>query len=148
MTDRIRASDQDRESVVSALRQAYSEGRLTLDEFEERTSAAYMAKTWGELRALTADLPVQPVLDAGSLPAPAQPPIPQVPGPQPGQAAEPVPSLPARPAGASRPFGRLLPAVFIWTALAAAAGIKQVAVILGVIFVCLLIGRLASSPRQ
>ena len=46
MTDRpIRASDKERESVVDVLRDAYTEGRLTLDEFEERTSAAYASRT-------------------------------------------------------------------------------------------------------
>ncbi len=66
MTDRpIRASDQERESVVSVLRDAFTDGRLTYDEFEERTAAAYAAKTWTELRALTSDLPVQPLFGAG-----------------------------------------------------------------------------------
>jgi hypothetical protein len=37
----IRASDQDREQVVEILRGQYTEGRLTLEEFDERTSAAY-----------------------------------------------------------------------------------------------------------
>ena len=47
MTDRpIRASDREREDVVDVLREAYTDGRLTLDEFEERTSAAYASKTW------------------------------------------------------------------------------------------------------
>ena len=50
MTDRsIRASDKERETVVDVLRDAYTDGRLTLDEFDERTSAAYSAKTWAEL---------------------------------------------------------------------------------------------------
>ena len=65
MTDRpIRASDKERESVVDVLRDAYTDGRLTLEEFEERTSAAYASKTWTDLRELTADLPVEPVLGA------------------------------------------------------------------------------------
>src|ERR1700730_10439412 len=65
MTDRpIRASDRERESVVDVLRDAFTDGRLTLEEFEERTSAAYAARTWGDLRELTGDLPVEPVLGA------------------------------------------------------------------------------------
>ena len=32
-------------------------GRLSLDEFAERTDAVYSAQTWSELGALTADLP-------------------------------------------------------------------------------------------
>ena len=43
----IRASDVDREVVVATLRDAYTAGRLTLEEFDERTSAAYASKTWG-----------------------------------------------------------------------------------------------------
>jgi Domain of unknown function (DUF1707) len=53
----IRASDSDRESIVEILRQAYTEGRLDLTEFDERTTAAYAARTWAQLRELTRDLP-------------------------------------------------------------------------------------------
>jgi hypothetical protein len=60
--DPIRASDSDREVVVAALREAYTAGRLTLDEFDERMTAAYASKTWGDLRLLTVDLPSQPIL--------------------------------------------------------------------------------------
>jgi hypothetical protein len=60
--DPIRASDADREVVVDALRDAFTAGRLTLDEFEERMSAAWASRTWGDLRQLTTDLPSQPLL--------------------------------------------------------------------------------------
>jgi Domain of unknown function (DUF1707)/Cell wall-active antibiotics response 4TMS YvqF len=53
----IRAADADREAVVERLQGAASEGRLDLEEFEERMAAAYRAKTFGELAPLTADLP-------------------------------------------------------------------------------------------
>lgn len=53
----IRASDDDREAVVSRLRDATVEGRLTNDEFEQRVGAAYEAKTTGELQAIMSDLP-------------------------------------------------------------------------------------------
>ena len=59
----IRASDADREHVVEILREAYSAGRLTLEEFDERTTTAFAAKTWGGLRALTRDLPQQARLE-------------------------------------------------------------------------------------
>lgn len=62
----LRASDADRDATVEALRQAHAEGRLDLDEFEERVGVAYRAKTYGELAAVLRDLPV-----AG--PAPARP---------------------------------------------------------------------------
>ena len=54
----VRASDADRERIVEQLRQHTAEGRLTMDEFEQRMSAAYAAKTYGDLTQLTRDLPV------------------------------------------------------------------------------------------
>jgi hypothetical protein len=53
----IRASDADRERTVAVLQQEVGTGRLTLDEFAERSSAAYRARLLGELAALTRDLP-------------------------------------------------------------------------------------------
>lgn len=55
---RMRASDQDRENAVELLREAYAAGRLTREELDERSDAAYSARTWGELADLTFDLPV------------------------------------------------------------------------------------------
>ena len=57
MDDRMRASDADREALTARLRDHYAEGRLTQDELDERVSAALGAKTFGELRTLTTDLP-------------------------------------------------------------------------------------------
>jgi hypothetical protein len=57
--DAMRASDEDREKVVSALQEQVGLGRLTLPEFEERSTAAYAATTIGDLRKLTADLPIE-----------------------------------------------------------------------------------------
>jgi hypothetical protein len=122
--DPIRASDADREVVVDALREAFSEGRLTLDEFDERMSAAYASKTWGELRELTVDLPVQPLLGADvpgrQLPAlPAPPPwhVPDDRLPEPDQDSEPV-EQPAASGRPRRPVGIFVP-VLIWTLLVA-----------------------------
>ena len=53
----LRAADADRDAVVERLQAAASEGRLDLEEFEERMTAAYRARTFGELAPLTADLP-------------------------------------------------------------------------------------------
>ena len=58
MNPSIRASDADRERVVELLRQHSAEGRITSEEFDERMSAAYAAKTMGALSELTSDLPV------------------------------------------------------------------------------------------
>ena len=53
----IRASQADRERTVGALQREVGTGRLTLDEFAERSTEAYEARTLGELSALTRDLP-------------------------------------------------------------------------------------------
>lgn len=53
----VRASDADREAVVARLQVAVGEGRLDLDEFEQRATAAYAALTRAELDLLLADLP-------------------------------------------------------------------------------------------
>lgn len=53
----LRASDADRERVATALRDALAEGRLDVEEFEERLAAAYRARTYRELEPLIRDLP-------------------------------------------------------------------------------------------
>jgi hypothetical protein len=66
MNDRIRISDADREQVAARLREHYAEGRLNSDELEERISATFSAKTYGDLRRVMADLPEPaPVPDYG-----------------------------------------------------------------------------------
>jgi hypothetical protein len=54
----LRASNVDRERVAEVLRTAAAEGRLDLDELDERLAAAYAAKTYADLVPLTHDLPV------------------------------------------------------------------------------------------
>ncbi|MEX2972363.1 DUF1707 domain-containing protein [Streptomyces sp. C184] len=61
----LRASDADRERVAEILRDAVAEGRLAMEEFDERLEATYRARTYGELEPLTADLPA-----AAAAPAP------------------------------------------------------------------------------
>ncbi|MFI6520584.1 DUF1707 domain-containing protein [Spirillospora sp. NPDC050679] len=66
----VRASDAEREAVVERLRIASVEGRLTFEELTERSEAAYVAVTRGDLERITADLPA---LGApGARPAPVQ----------------------------------------------------------------------------
>jgi hypothetical protein len=114
----IRASDVDREVVVATLRDAYTAGRLTLEEFDERTSAAYASKTWGELRKLTEDLPSQPVLGS------------DVPGRRLPSAVVPSAALPSHPERSNgtvppvrhRPRAiAFLPIVTLWLVLALAS---------------------------
>lgn len=62
MTDELpemRASDAERERIADVLRDALAEGRLGLDEFQERLDVAYRARTRGELVPLVRDLPKQ-----------------------------------------------------------------------------------------
>lgn len=54
----VRASDEDREQLISELNEHLVAGRLDTDELERRVQAAYEARTTGELDALRSDLPV------------------------------------------------------------------------------------------
>ena len=55
--DRIRVSDRDREQATVRLRDSFAQGRLTREELDERITAALNARTVGDLRRVTADLP-------------------------------------------------------------------------------------------
>ncbi|MFC0864725.1 DUF1707 domain-containing protein [Sphaerimonospora cavernae] len=65
-TPEMRASDGDRDRVAAALREHVAEGRLTVDEFNDRLEQVYRSRTYGELAKLTADLPE---IDLHTLPA-------------------------------------------------------------------------------
>jgi len=54
----MRASDSDREKIASRLRDAHAEGRLSINEFQDRLDALYEAQTYGELEPLVRDIPV------------------------------------------------------------------------------------------
>lgn len=120
--DPIRASDVDRDAVVATLRDAYTAGRLTLDEFDERMAGAYASKTWGDLRKLTIDLPTQPILgtDVPGRRLPSEGTLPTHP-PRPAPAPAPVPETPQPLQPQQRrggPIGILVP-VAIWLLLVA-----------------------------
>ena len=70
---RLRISDADRHQVAEILRTAAGEGRIDLEELDERLEATYAARTYADLVPITADLPVQ---RPGRSPAPrsTQPP--------------------------------------------------------------------------
>jgi hypothetical protein len=53
----MRASDSDRERAAEALREAAAEGRLDLEELNQRLDLVFAAKTYAELEPVTADLP-------------------------------------------------------------------------------------------
>jgi Domain of unknown function (DUF1707) len=62
------AGSADRERAVGVLRAAFTEGRLTEDELNDRVARAYAARTYGELWALIADLPTGPLPYPNALP--------------------------------------------------------------------------------
>jgi hypothetical protein len=74
----LRASDADRERVAEVLRAAAGEGRLDLDEVDERLHAVYTAKTYADLEPVLKDLPARSTTPV---------PLDGVP-PQPGEVAE------------------------------------------------------------
>jgi hypothetical protein len=53
----FRAGDADRDRVAEVLRQAAGDGRLTLDELDERLNRTFAARTYAELALVTRDLP-------------------------------------------------------------------------------------------
>lgn len=64
----LRISDSDRHKVAEVLREAAAEGRIDVEELEERLEATYAAKTYGDLVPITIDLPGHPQ-GAGGTPA-------------------------------------------------------------------------------
>jgi Domain of unknown function (DUF1707) len=56
-SEELRVSDGERDRVVELLKEHTAQGRLSLEELEERTGAAYAAKTRRQLQPLTQDLP-------------------------------------------------------------------------------------------
>jgi hypothetical protein len=68
----VRISDADRERAAARLQEALAEGRITLDELEERLAVVYAARYEADLLPPFADLPGGPVLPASTAtPAPA-----------------------------------------------------------------------------
>jgi Domain of unknown function (DUF1707) len=114
--DHLRIGNADRERVVRQLNDAFAEGRLDVHELDERVAAAYAAKTFADLRPLTADLPL------GTPPAPRWPGEPSRP-PAPAQAADVAPRAAGRPPAAYRPFlGIFAINVVIWGVVSLANG--------------------------
>jgi len=66
----LRISDSDRDRAAEVLREAHAEGRISIDELDERLTSVYNAKTFADLVPVTRDLPA--IRDAAAAPAPAR----------------------------------------------------------------------------
>ena len=128
----IRASDVDREVVVATLRDAYTAGRLTLEEFDERTTTAFAAKTWGGLRALTRDLPQQARLE--------------VPRPEPEIKPAQDKLLPVAAGPPRRRVSPMLPILVIWLGIALTA--REPFAFVPVLVILFMLLRLATRPTR
>ena len=74
----IRVSDADRDQAIAELSEHFQAGRLTQEEFEERSGRALQARTGDDLAALFTDLPgrdtvpvPRPAVRCSALAAPA-----------------------------------------------------------------------------
>lgn len=114
----LRVGDAERDEVVSALHEHFAQGRLDREELDERVTAALHARTVGDLRAVTSDLPAPPgVRQAPYRPAPRYgPPMMRV-------------AHRHRP-----PFGLFLLPVFL---VAVVTGVWVLVPLAGLAFVCL-----------
>ena len=54
----LRASHADREQVIGTLKTAFVQGRLTKGEFDLRVGQVLASRTYADLAAITADLPI------------------------------------------------------------------------------------------
>jgi hypothetical protein len=57
---KMRAADADRDRVVGFLNTAYTEGRLSKDEYDARLDSALSARTYADLDQVVTDLPAGP----------------------------------------------------------------------------------------
>lgn len=64
----MRASDGDRDRVAASLREHCAQGRITVEELNDRLEGTYSARTIGDLDRVTSDLPEE---DMYELPVPA-----------------------------------------------------------------------------
>ena len=137
---RFRASHADREQVVGALQAAFVQGRLTTDELDERVGQALAARTYADLAALTADLPVGP--DRAPVPVPTTPALPvpttsPLPVPTPPQAPVRRPRNPAASFAVKGGTGAIVVTMIAALAAAVISGAPAAAVFIAVFMLVL-----------
>jgi hypothetical protein len=131
----LRTSQADRERAIDVLKAAFAEGRLDQEEYVERMGQVHASRTYAELAALTADLPVGPL---GTLPIAA------------GTALVPAPSAaPSSPASrTARPVSALAVAALLFgVASVAVPGLLPASV--GAVLLCVMaLGRLGADGQR
>jgi hypothetical protein len=132
----LRVSDADRDRAIAELSEHFQAGRLTTDEFEDRTGQALKARTAGDLAELFTDLPRKPVPMAGLGPQPAM---------GPGLALPPASSAPAR-AGQVPVVPLVIVAVIVLGGFI--SGHSIVGVLIPILIALLIIRRLAGDGRR
>jgi hypothetical protein len=140
----LRVSDAERDQAVAELSVHFQHGRLTQDEFEERTGRALKARTGAELADLFTDLPRGQVPPAGPVPPNFGPPSFGPPSFGPPSFGPPG----FRPAALSR-IGtvRILAAVAIVAVIA--GGVAHPAlIVVAVVLVLLVVRRLSHHGQQ
>jgi hypothetical protein len=68
----LRISDTDRDRAAEVLREAHAQGRITVDELDERLTSVLSAKTFADLVPVTRDLPAVSAEAAADPKAPAR----------------------------------------------------------------------------
>jgi len=126
----LRASDEDRERVIDALKAAFVEGRLTRGQLTRRAGQALASRTYADLAGATAGIPAGP---AATLP--------------PRQPARPVPAppVPARPVPARSVNWKVIAWVVGVIIVMPALGIAFFDTYYGSFYILLLLGFVASG---
>lgn len=131
MNTHLRVGDAERDEAVSALHEHFAQGRLSREELDERLTAALRARTVGDLRKVTSDLPSPP--EAGRAP--------HWPDSRPGRYGLPMTGFAYR---RRPPFGLFLVPLFL---VAVFAGGWVLFPLAGLVFFVCLIGRHAHARR-
>jgi hypothetical protein len=129
----LRASHADRERAIDVLKAAFAEGRLDQDEYTDRVGQVQVSRTYADLGALVADLPVGPFGTLAPAPPPAAAPLPV-----------PSPSLPPTPPLRLPPRTSMTPLVI--AALIAAIMAPTIAIPVLAVVACINVAR--SGPGR